>query len=70
MGRTFSLKTKFVIVFIFNKIKDEYENQMNSMKSLHLTEKNEYQFKFEDLQMKYNRANAKINDVKKFHDKV
>ena len=40
------------------------------MKSLHLTEKNEYQFKFEDLQIKYNRANSKINDVKKFHEKV
>ena len=40
------------------------------MRSLHLAEKNEYQFKFEDLQIKYNRANSKLNDVKKFHEKV
>ena len=33
-------------------------------------EKNEYQFKNEDLQLKLSRANSKLNDVKKFHEKV
>lgn len=59
-----------LLKFDFLKSKDDYENQLNSMRSLHLAEKNDYQFKFEDLQIKYDRANSKINDVKKFHEKV
>jgi hypothetical protein len=35
-----------------------------------MAEKNEYKFKCEDLETKLNRANTKLNEVQKFHEKV
>jgi uncharacterized protein YfkK (UPF0435 family) len=35
-----------------------------------MTEKNDLKFKCEDLQTKLNRANLKLTDVEKFHEKV
>ena len=35
-----------------------------------MAEKNEFKFKSEDLEVKLNRANLKMNEVQKFHEKV
>lgn len=51
-------------------MKDEYENRFSDWKSQFMSEKNDVRFKCEDLQSKLNRANAKLSEVAKFHEKV
>ncbi len=50
-------------------MRDEFENRFNEWKSQYMAEKNEYKFRCEDTEAKLTRANAKLAEVHKFHEK-
>lgn len=51
-------------------MRDEFENRFNEWKTQYMAEKNDYKFKCEDLETKLTRANSKLAEVQKFHEKV
>lgn len=52
-----------------NRMKDEYENRLQDMKSQYIAEKNEYQLRYNEVQAKYDKMNAKMTEVLKVHEK-
>lgn len=53
-----------------SRVKDEYESRFNEWKSQYMAEKNDLKFKCEDMESKLKRANTKLAEVQKFHEKV
>jgi hypothetical protein len=63
-------KILLTILFYFNKVKEDYDNRFNDWKSQFMSEKNDLKFKCEDLESKLSRANLKLNEMQKIHEKV
>jgi hypothetical protein len=51
-------------------MKDEFENRLSDMKTQYISEKSEYHLKYEEVQSKLNKTNAKIGDMQTQHESV
>ena len=51
-------------------MKDEYESRLSDMKTQYVSEKSEYQLKYDELQSKMTKTNLKMNEIQKYHEKV